>query len=135
MSRLLLSILLLTGCSAEGQKKGKPVLEYGENDFENLYDEWEDNDEDKLEPDELPYGHPDRPARPLDLSGMDMSDPQSIVRASKVSQQRWCFMYALNTRAGAQAGDHVGDGERRAQPARNGRPDIAVGDGATEQPH
>ena len=32
-------------------------------DFENLSEEWEDNDDDKLPPDELPYGHPDRSGR------------------------------------------------------------------------
>ena len=30
--------------------------------------EWEENDEEQLPPDELPYGHPDRPQPPIDLS-------------------------------------------------------------------
>ena len=40
--------------------KEKSVMEYTDNDFEMLYEEWEENDEEKLPPDELPYGHPDR---------------------------------------------------------------------------
>ena len=40
--------------------KEKSLIEYTDNDFEMLYEEWEENDEEKLPPDELPYGHPDR---------------------------------------------------------------------------
>ena len=40
--------------------KEKSVMEYTDNDFEMLYEEWEENDEEKLPADELPYGHPDR---------------------------------------------------------------------------
>ena len=40
--------------------KEKSLSEYTDNDFEMLYEEWEENDEEKLPPDELPYGHPDR---------------------------------------------------------------------------
>ena len=36
------------------------MSEYTDKDFEMLYEEWEENDEEKLPPDELPYGHPDR---------------------------------------------------------------------------
>ena len=36
------------------------VLEYTDVDFDNLDNEWEENDDEKLPPDELPYGHPDR---------------------------------------------------------------------------
>ena len=40
--------------------KEKSLSEYSEADFDMLYEEWEENDEEKLPPDELPYGHPDR---------------------------------------------------------------------------
>ena len=40
--------------------KEKTLSEYNDNDFEMLYEEWEKNDQEKLPPDELPYGHPDR---------------------------------------------------------------------------
>ena len=36
------------------------ILDYSEADFDQLSEQWEQNDDEKLPPDELPYGHPDR---------------------------------------------------------------------------
>ena len=36
------------------------MSEYTDDDFENLSEEWENNDEELIPPDELPYGHPAR---------------------------------------------------------------------------
>ena len=40
--------------------KEKTLSEYTDKDFEKLYEEWEDDDEEKIPAGELPYGHPDR---------------------------------------------------------------------------
>ena len=67
-----------------------------------LYEEWEENDEEKLPPDELSYGHPDRlgstrdlslislcrpkASKPLMLSDIDLNNPESIKRATKADK-------------------------------------------------
>ena len=53
--------------------KEKSLSEYTDSDFEMLYEEWEENDEEKLPPDELPYGHPDRLGLGTKYSTLDLS--------------------------------------------------------------
>ena len=87
--------------------KEKKLSEYSEADFEMLYEEWEENDEEKLPPDELPYGHPDRlvfrkkilhlwsvlificrprASKPWKLSDVDLNNPEAIKRATKADK-------------------------------------------------
>ena len=60
---ILLFFFLHLNASAKDWKD-KSVGEYSEADYDNLYEEWEENDDDIIPPDELPYGHPDRPKPP-----------------------------------------------------------------------
>ena len=82
---ILLFFFLHLNASAKDWKD-KSVGEYSEADYDNLYEEWEENDDDIIPPDELPYGHPDRPKPPVSYDNMDMSDPQSMMRASKANK-------------------------------------------------
>ena len=59
----------------------KDVRDYSDADLERLYDQWEEDEEDPLEPDELPEHK--RPPPKLDLSNMDMSDPEGLLKMSK----------------------------------------------------
>ena len=81
------------------------MSEYTDKDFEMLYEEWEENDEEKLPPDELPYGHPDRlgqvssagelslsflprpkTGKSFKLSDIDLNNPESIKKATKADK-------------------------------------------------
>ena len=61
--------------------KDKPVDEYTDADYDNLYEEWEENDDEEIPPDELPYGHPDRPQPPLSFSDKQpmMTDKATMI--------------------------------------------------------
>lgn len=67
----------------------KDIRDYTDADLERLYDQWEEEDE-PLEPDELPEHL--RPGPKIDLSNLDMSDPEGILRASKKGKTVMAFV-------------------------------------------
>lgn len=68
----------------------KDIRDYSDADLERLYDQWEEDDEDPLPPDELPEHL--RPSPQLDLSKLDMTNPESILKASKKGKTVMAFV-------------------------------------------
>ncbi|XP_043480265.1 LDLR chaperone boca [Leptopilina heterotoma] len=60
--------------------KDKDIRDMTDADLEHILDQWEEN-EDPLEPDELPEHL--RPPAKVDISKIDMSDPDNVLRATK----------------------------------------------------
>lgn len=85
-----------------GKKKKLPKdpLYITDVDLENLYDEWEDADDDKLPPDELPPHK--RPPPKMNLptnggAGDDLfKDPEKLMRASKKGKTVMAFVTVAN---------------------------------------
>ncbi|XP_069102258.1 LDLR chaperone boca-like [Argopecten irradians] len=73
-----------------GEKwKKKKIQDYSEADMERLFDQWEDNDEDELEEDELPEWKREPPK--VDLSQMDPSNPEAMLKLSKKGKTLMMF--------------------------------------------
>ncbi|XP_058835637.1 LDLR chaperone boca [Topomyia yanbarensis] len=100
MNKNLLSVLLIAAlCLCLEAKKfkedkkpawaKKDIRDYTEADLERLLDQWEE-DEEPLEPDELPEHL--RPAAPIDMSQLDMSNPENILKASKKGRTLMSFV-------------------------------------------
>ena len=70
-------------------KVKKNILDYNEADLDRLYQQWEQNEE-PLEADELPEY--ERPSPKIDLSSLDMSDPESILKATKKGKTLMTFV-------------------------------------------
>lgn len=96
----LLSLFLgLLCCAAVQGKKSAPenkpdwakkdVRDYSDADLERLLDQWEE-DEEPLEDDELPEHL--RPSPQLDLSQMDMSNPEAMLQATKKGKTLMTFV-------------------------------------------
>jgi len=74
----------------DGEKwKKKDIRDYSEADMERLLEQWEDNDEDELEPDELPEWKKEPPK--VDMSKLDPSDPESFMKNSKKGRTLMMF--------------------------------------------
>ncbi|RWS14511.1 hypothetical protein B4U79_12141 [Dinothrombium tinctorium] len=67
----------------------KDVRDYTDADLERLFDQWEENDE-PLEEDELPEYK--RPAPKIDLSQLDPSNPENILKMSKKGKTLMAFV-------------------------------------------
>ena len=67
----------------------KDIRDYSDADLERLYEQWEE-DEDPLEADELPEHK--RPPPKLDLSNIDMSDPEGLLKISKKGKTVMVFV-------------------------------------------
>ncbi|XP_058464507.1 LDLR chaperone boca [Malaya genurostris] len=67
----------------------KDIRDYTDADLERLLDQWEE-DEEPLEPDELPEHL--RPSPPIDISQMDMTRPEDILKASKKGKTLMSFV-------------------------------------------
>ncbi|EDS34952.1 mesoderm development candidate 2 [Culex quinquefasciatus] len=67
----------------------KDIRDYNDADLERLLDQWEE-DEEPLEPDELPEHL--RPAEPIDMSQLDPSNPENILKASKKGKTLMSFV-------------------------------------------
>eukprot|EP00092_Neocalanus_flemingeri_P039163 GFUD01042625.1.p1 GENE.GFUD01042625.1~~GFUD01042625.1.p1 ORF type:complete len:220 (-),score=92.83 GFUD01042625.1:107-766(-) len=84
---LCLSLLLLTSAK-KASDEAKPdwakknIGDYTDADLERRLDQW-DEDEEPIPADELPDGHPDKPQPQLDLSKLDMSNPEEVMKATK----------------------------------------------------
>lgn len=95
---VFLSLLLFSVCPSICKKYAddkkpdwakKDVRDFSEADLERLYDQWEE-DEEPLEPDELPEHL--RPSPQIDISKLDMSDPEGILRQSKKGKTVMAFV-------------------------------------------
>ncbi|CAG0919429.1 unnamed protein product [Notodromas monacha] len=67
----------------------KDVRDYTDADLERLFDQWEE-DEEPLEPDELPEHL--RPRPNIDMSQLDFSDPEKIMQMTKKGQTVMAFV-------------------------------------------
>lgn len=96
---LLVAIVLLSfSCVAEAKKSDpenkpewakKDIRDYSDADLERLLDQWEE-DEEPLEPDELPEHL--RPQPQIDFSKMDMSDPEGMLQMTKKGKTLMTFV-------------------------------------------
>ncbi|XP_050461580.1 LDLR chaperone boca [Cataglyphis hispanica] len=83
LSILLIIILALLISQTQQKKKSwreKDIRDMTEADLEHLLEQWEENDE-PLEPDELPEHL--RPSPKIDLSQIDTSNPDNLLRITK----------------------------------------------------
>lgn len=86
----LLILFLLISCvlSKKSSDKDKPdwakkdIRDYSDADLERLLEQWDEDDE-PIPSDELPDGHPKKPAPRLDLTNLDLSSPDELMKASK----------------------------------------------------
>ena len=69
--------------------KKKNIRDYSDADLERLLDQWEDNDEDKLEEDELPEWKREPPK--VDLSKLDPKNPEEMLQMSKKGRSLMMF--------------------------------------------
>merc|ERR1711874_359617 len=60
-------------------------------DLERLLDQW-DEDEEPIPVDELSDGHPDKPQPQMDLSKLDMSNPDELMKATKKGKTVMMFV-------------------------------------------
>ncbi|XP_023177784.2 LDLR chaperone boca [Drosophila hydei] len=67
----------------------KDIRDYSEADLERLLDQW-DEDEDPLEPDELPEHL--RPQPKLDFSNLDSKNPEELLKVSKKGRTLMTFV-------------------------------------------
>ncbi|CRL03719.1 CLUMA_CG016323, isoform A [Clunio marinus] len=67
----------------------KDIRDYTEADLERLLDQWEE-DEEPLEPDELPEHL--RPRPPVDFSKIDMNNPEELLQQTKKGQTVMTFV-------------------------------------------
>jgi len=67
----------------------KDLRDYSDADLERLLDQW-DEDEEPLEPDELPEHL--RPSPKLDINTMDFSDPENLLKMSKKGKTVMAFV-------------------------------------------
>lgn len=94
-SSLIACILLLVSASVVLADKVKPdwakkdIRDYSDADLERLYDQWEE-DEEPLPEDEQPE-HMRKPP-PLDMSNMDFSNPENVLKLSKKGKTLMTFV-------------------------------------------
>ena len=69
----------------------KDIRDMTDADMERLLDQW-DEDEEPIPADELPDGHPDKPQPQLDLSKLDMSNPEELMKATKKGKTIMMFV-------------------------------------------
>ncbi|XP_044002565.1 LDLR chaperone boca isoform X2 [Aphidius gifuensis] len=94
---ILLSFYLILSVYCEEKKKtlswkDKNIMDMNDADFERLLDQWEENDEEKeeLAPDELPEHL--RPAKKIDFSKIDTTNPDELVKATKTGKSLMMFV-------------------------------------------
>lgn len=93
-----LAALLLVSTAKKSKEGAKPdwakkdVRDFNDADLERLYEQWEE-DEEPLEPDELPEYM--RPAPKIDMSKLDASNPENILKASKKGRMLMTFVTLL----------------------------------------
>ena len=100
MEKSIVFCLLLFACCCVVGKKSDPskkpdwakkdIRDYSDADLERLLDQWEE-DEEPLPPDELPEHL--RPQPQMDLSGIDMNDPEQLLKISKKGKTLMMFVH------------------------------------------
>uniref|UniRef100_A0A0C9RXQ9 Putative ldlr chaperone boca n=1 Tax=Amblyomma americanum TaxID=6943 RepID=A0A0C9RXQ9_AMBAM len=92
----VLAVLLVISTAKKSTKEGdkpawtkKDPRDYNDADMERLFEQWEE-DEEPLEPDELPEYM--RPAPKIDMSKLDSSNPENILKASKKGRMLMTFV-------------------------------------------
>lgn len=107
ISVILLSLLIQTNLADNDRqsKVSKKVLPKDplyitDMDLENLYDQWEDSDEDQLPPDELPpHRRPPPKFKPPPISGEmgnSKNNPEDLLKASKQGKTAMAFVSIAN---------------------------------------
>lgn len=97
MRLLLLTLLLAMSTAKKASEEEKPawtkkkLQDYTDADLERLLDQW-DEDEEPTPHDELPDGHPDKPQPQLDLSKLDMNNPDELMKATKKGKTVMMFV-------------------------------------------
>uniref|UniRef100_A0A6B2EE30 Putative ldlr chaperone boca n=1 Tax=Phlebotomus kandelakii TaxID=1109342 RepID=A0A6B2EE30_9DIPT len=92
---LLLAVLLVAVGAKKSEEGSKPhwakkdIRDYTDADMERLLEQWEE-DEEPLEPDELPEHL--RPQKPIDLTKLDVNNPEEMVRESKKGRTVMTFV-------------------------------------------
>ncbi|XP_013783513.1 LDLR chaperone boca-like [Limulus polyphemus] len=89
---LFLSTLIFAKKSDKNEKPSwakKDIRDYNDADLERLYDQWEE-DEEPLEEDELPEHL--RPSPKIDLSNLDTSNPENLLKMSKKGRTLMMFV-------------------------------------------
>ncbi|XP_013782615.1 LDLR chaperone boca-like [Limulus polyphemus] len=98
LSVLIVIILIFWGdfvIAKKSDKKEKPswakkdIRDYNDADLERLFDQWEE-DEEPLEEDELPEHL--RPSPKIDLSNLDTSNPENLLKISKKGRTLMTFV-------------------------------------------
>jgi len=69
--------------------KKKDIRDYTEADLERLYEQWEEAEEEPLEPDEQPEWK--RPQPQIDLSKINPEDPESMLKMTKTGRTLMMF--------------------------------------------
>jgi hypothetical protein len=97
---LLLSVVSLVGVRAKKAEEQpdwakKDIKDYTDADMQRLLDQWEEDD-DPIPADELPDGHPDKPQPQIDLSKLDMNNPESVMQATKKGKTVMMFARVTN---------------------------------------
>lgn len=109
MSRFVLLLFLISLCFTFGKKSKdeekpnwakKDITDFSDADMERLFDQWEE-DEEPLPEDELPEYLRKPPA--IDLTKMDMSNPESVLQATKKGQTLMMFVTVANKPSRARA--------------------------------
>jgi len=100
----LLLIVSVELCQAkktdkDKKKEGKPakpkkdLRDYTDADLERLYEEWEENDDEPLPPDEIPeYMRPPQDAPPINIDNIGSMTPDDIMKMSKKGKTVMMFI-------------------------------------------
>jgi len=97
---LLVSLLVL-GSAKKSSNEDKPdwakkkLQDYSDADLERLLNQWEE-DEEPIPVDELPDGHPDKPQAQIDMSKLDMSNPEAVMQLTKKGKTVMMFVRVNN---------------------------------------
>ncbi|XP_012540400.1 LDLR chaperone boca [Monomorium pharaonis] len=89
---LFILVMAMTSAAKEQKKKSwrdKDIRDMTDADLEHLLEQWEENDE-PLEPDELPEHL--RPAPKIDVSKLDLKNPESVLKATKKGKSVMMFV-------------------------------------------
>uniref|UniRef100_A0A0N5ANY1 Mesoderm development candidate 2 n=1 Tax=Syphacia muris TaxID=451379 RepID=A0A0N5ANY1_9BILA len=88
---LLVFALLSVGIVAEVKRK-KDIRDYSDSDLDKLYEEWEENDEDKLEEDELPPYKRKPKTSDFDETLKQAKNPEDLLKLTKKGQSVMMFV-------------------------------------------
>ncbi|KAK0161561.1 hypothetical protein PV327_010020 [Microctonus hyperodae] len=88
---LCIGLFFIVKCKENKAKswKEKNIMDMTDADMERLLDQWEEGD-DPLEPDEMPEHL--RPAPKIDISQIDSSNPDNLLRATKMGRNVMMFV-------------------------------------------